>query len=143
MSDQPEKRKPDVFSKWTDEDDKSGEHKPTGKPVVKHDMLNTLLREEKIEEANALLAKGFEPDFSGTDFRALHLSGLNTDGLDFSNSYFRMTDLRGLDFRNCNLDGASLHSAKITGCYFPKPLSAEEIRMSVEHGTRLRYRWRT
>jgi len=143
MSDKPLEKKGDAFSKWTGEDHQSEPYNKNGRPVVKHDMLNTLLREEKIEEANALLAKGFEPDFSGTDFRALHLSGLHTDGLDFSNSYFRMADLRGLDLRNCNLDGASLHSAKITGCYFPKPLSAEEIRLSVEHGTRLRYRWRS
>ncbi len=110
------------------------------KPVVKHDMLNTLLREERIEEANELLAQNFEADLSGTDFRALHLCGLNTQGLDFSNSYFRMADLRGLDLRSCNLEGASLHAAHITGCYFPKELSPEEIIMSVEHGTRMRYR---
>ncbi len=140
MSDKPVEKKGDAFSKWHGGAEGAEESKASGKPQVKHDMLNTMLREEKIDEANALLAKGFEADFSGTDFRALHLQGLNVDGLDFSNSYFRMADLRGLDFRNCNLDGASLHSAKITGCYFPKPLSAEEIRMSVEHGTRLRYR---
>lgn len=112
----------------------------SGKPVVKHDMLNTFLRDEKIEEANALLAKGFEADLSGTDFRALHLCGLNVEGLDFSNSYFRLADMRGLDLRTCNLEGASLHAAHITGCYFPKELSAEEIIMSVEHGTRMRYK---
>ena len=110
------------------------------KPVVKHDMLNTLLREERIDEANELLGQNFEADLSGTDFRALHLCGLNTEGLDFSNSYFRMADLRGLDLRSCNLEGASLHAAHITGCYFPKELSPEEIIMSVEHGTRMRYR---
>ncbi|MDX8395895.1 MAG: pentapeptide repeat-containing protein [Mariprofundaceae bacterium] len=109
------------------------------RPVVKHDMLNTLLREEKITEANELLASGFEADLSDTDFRALHLCGLNTQNLDFSNSYFRLADLRGLDFRTCNLEGASLHAAHITGCYFPKTLSAEEIKMSVKYGTRMRY----
>lgn len=142
MSDKPEE-KHDIYSKWHKVNSLPQEYGKSVKPKVKHDMLNTLLREEKIDEANALLAKGFEPDLSGTDFRALHLCGLHTDGIDFSNSYFRMADLRGMDLRNCNLEGASLHSAKITGCYFPKPLSAEEIRMSVEHGTRLRYRWRT
>ena len=109
------------------------------KPVVKHDIMNTLLREEKVEEVNQLLKQGNKPDFSATDFRALHLRGLIVKNVDFSNSYFRMTDLRGIDFRTCNLEGASLHSAYITGCYFPKELSSEEIRMSVEHGTRMRY----
>ncbi len=109
-------------------------------PMVKHDVLNTLLREEKIEAANELLAGSFEPDLANTDFRSLHLRGLNIQGIDFSNSYFRMADLRGLDFRTCNLEGASLHAAHITGCYFPKELSPEEIVMSLKHGTRMRYR---
>jgi hypothetical protein len=30
--------------------------------------------------------------------------------------------------------------AKISGCYFPKELDAEEIRLSITQGTRLRYR---
>lgn len=109
-------------------------------PIVKHDKLNALLRDEKIDEVNQLLKRGVKGDFSGTDFRALHLQGLIVDGLDFSNSYFRLADLRGIDFRACNLEGASLHSAQITGCYFPKELSADEIRMSVECGTRMRYK---
>lgn len=110
------------------------------RPRVKHDPLNILLREEKIEEANELIRRGIQPDFSGTDFRALHLRGLLTENLDFSNSYFRMADLRGLDLRTCNLEGASLHDAHITGCYFPAELSADEIQMSVKMGTRMRYR---
>lgn len=77
---------------------------------------------------------------SGTDFRALRLCGLNVEGIDFSNSYFRLADLRGLDLRTCNLEGASLHAADISGCYFPKELSPDEIAMSVEQGTRMRYR---
>jgi len=108
-------------------------------PVVKHDKMNAMLREEKIDAVNQLLKKGMKPDFSNTDFRALHLRGLIVDAVDFSNSYFRLADLRGIDFRTCNMEGASLHSAHITGCYFPKELSAEEIRMSVEHGIRMRY----
>ena len=112
----------------------------SGKAIVKHDKLNMMLREENIEGANSLLAQGFEVDFAATDFRALDLRGLNTKGLDFSDSYFRMSNLRGLDFRTCNMEGASLHAAQITGCYFPKELSPEEVIMSVEHGTRMRYR---
>lgn len=112
----------------------------SGRAVVKHDMLNTLLREGEIDKANELLASGFQPDLSGVDFRALNLCGLNTQNLDFSNSYFRMTNLRGLDLQTCNLEAASLHAAYISGCYFPKELSAEEIRMSVDHGIRVRYR---
>jgi uncharacterized protein YjbI with pentapeptide repeats len=48
--------------------------------------------------------------------------------------------LRGLDLRACSLEGASLAHAQISGTYFPPELSADEILMSVNFGTRLRYR---
>ena len=35
--------------------------------------------------------------------------------------------------------GASLLDAKLSGTYFPAALSAQEIRLSLETGTRLRY----
>ncbi len=98
-----------------------------------------LLREAKIDEANAMIERGESVDFTSTDFRSLNLRGLNVAGLDFSNSYFRAADLRGLDMRTCRLDGVSLHDAYISGVYFPDRLSPEEIRLSVEQGTRMRY----
>ena len=60
-------------------------------------------------------------------------------GLDFGNSYVRNTDLSGIDFRNTNLQGASLLDAKLSGTYFPPELSPEEIRLSLDTGTRMRY----
>jgi len=51
-----------------------------------------------------------------------------------------LTDLRGIDFRKSLLDGASINGAKISGTYFPVSLSAQEILLSFEHGTRLRIR---
>ena len=36
-------------------------------------------------------------------------------------------------------EGASLLDAKVSGVYFPDELSPEEIRLSLDHGTRLRY----
>ena len=38
-----------------------------------------------------------------------------------------------------NLEGASLLGAKLSGTYFPTELSAQEIRLSLDTGTRLRY----
>ena len=38
------------------------------------------------------------------------------------------------------LEGASLAHAQISGAYFPVELTADEILMSVNFGTRLRYR---
>ncbi len=46
----------------------------------------------------------------------------------------------GVDLTHTNLQGASINSAKISGTYFPPTLSAEEITLSLVHGTRLRYR---
>lgn len=44
-----------------------------------------------------------------------------------------------MDLSSAKLAGASIHGAKISGVYFPVDLSADEILMSLEHGTRLRY----
>jgi uncharacterized protein YjbI with pentapeptide repeats len=52
----------------------------------------------------------------------------------------RLADLRGLNMSACCLEGASIHGAKISGVYFPPDLSPEEIRLSLEFGTRMRYR---
>jgi uncharacterized protein YjbI with pentapeptide repeats len=108
-------------------------------PEIKKDPMYQLLREGEIKKFNALKAKGKTCDLTYCDFRGLDLRGLDADGLDFSGSYFRLTDLRGVDFSGAKLDGASVHEAKISGVYFPKELSSDEITMSLIRGTRLRY----
>jgi len=76
-------------------------------------------------------------------WRLIDLASLSMSisvGLDFSDSYFRQTDLRGVDFSNClSLEGASFHGAKISGAFFPSEIRADEILLSLEHGTRIRY----
>lgn len=110
------------------------------KPVISDDPLYRLLREGKMSEFNQRIAAGETVNLSGCDFRHLNLQGLITKGLDFSNSYFRQADIRGVDFSECvSMDGASIHNAKISGVYFPKQIRAEEILLSLEHGTRMRY----
>jgi len=113
---------------------------PSKKLRISTDPLYQLLREGNIAEFNKRKAAGQKPDLTACDFRNLDLRGIDADGLDFSDSYFRQADLRGIDFQNARLDGASLNGAKISGAYFPATLSAEEIRLSVELGTRLRAR---
>jgi uncharacterized protein YjbI with pentapeptide repeats len=109
-------------------------------PSISDDPLYRLLREGKIAEFNQRIAAGEKTNLTGCDFRHLNLQGLVATGLDFSNSYFRQSDLRGVDFSNCaSLEGASIHAAKISGVYFPKQIRAEEILLSLEHGTRIRY----
>jgi len=67
------------------------------------------------------------------------LRGMDADGVDLSGCYFRQADLRGLDLTGAILEGASIHAAKISGVTFPKALSAEEILLSLVHGTCMRY----
>lgn len=110
------------------------------KPVISDDPLYQLLRHGKIQEFNTLKRAGEAVKLSGMDLRGLDLRGIDASGIDFSCSYFRQADLRGIDFSTCNMEGASVHAAKISGAYFPPELYAEEISLSLTHGTRMRYR---
>lgn len=104
--------------------------------------LFALLRNEDIQAFNVEKERHEQVEFQGGDFRGLDLRELNAAGVDFGDAYFRSADLRGIDFRQANLEGASLAHAQISGAYFPVELSADEILMSVNFGTRLRYRTR-
>jgi uncharacterized protein YjbI with pentapeptide repeats len=109
-------------------------------PIISNNPLYRLLREGKVAEFNQRIAAGETADLTNCDFRTINLQGLNTAGLDFSNSYFRQADLRGIDFSQCvSMEGASIHAAKISGVFFPKEIRADEIVLSLQHGTRMRY----
>ena len=110
--------------------------------VVHHikDPLYETLRTENISEFNAKkTARGDLPSLSHGDFRGLDLRGMDARGLDLSHAYFRGADLRGIDFSQSNLEGASIAGAKISGTFFPNQLRADELLMSLTHGTRMRY----
>ena len=109
------------------------------RPATYEDPMYRLLRDGNIKEFNRRKAQGERCDLTDCDLRNLDLRGLEADGLDFSNSYFRAADLRGVDFSASRLEGASLNDAKISGAYFPVELSAQEVLLSVEYGTRMRY----
>ena len=111
-----------------------------GTPKMHDGKMFQLLRDENTEEFNRLKEEGGTIDLVNVNLRGLDLRGLNADGLNLQDAYLRNSDLRGIDFRKANIEGASICQAKISGCYFPKELSAEELRMSSELGTRLRYR---
>ena len=66
--------------------------------------------------------------------------GLDADRVILRDAYFRGADLRGVDLRSCQMEGASIAHAQISGAYFPAELSADEILMSLNFGTRMRYR---
>ena len=110
------------------------------RPLISDDPLYQLLRDGKVKAFNERRAAGETPAFSGLDFRGLDLRGIDAHGLDMSNGYFRQADLRGVDFSQTRLEGASINAAKVSGTLFPRELSAEEITLSLLHGTRMRYR---
>ncbi len=109
-------------------------------PRISDDELYQLLRHGGIKEFNERCAKGGCCDLRGTDLRGVDLRHAQVHGLDLSDAYLRQADLRGLDLSETKLDGASINGAKISGTLFPKELSAEEINLSLTHGTRMRYR---
>jgi len=113
---------------------------PSTAPQIKDDELYRLLRDGKIDEFNTRRSNGEDCDLTGADFRGVDLTGIDADGLNLSNSYFRMCNLRGVDFTNTRLEGASIHGAQISGVFFPTALDANEILLSLEHGTRMRYK---
>ena len=109
-------------------------------PEVKQNPMYLLLKEGRVEEFNRRRAGGEACDLRNADLRGADLRGLDARDLDLSNAYLRHADLRGIDLTHANLEGASINSAKISGTYFPLSLSAEEITLSLVHGTRLRCR---
>jgi uncharacterized protein YjbI with pentapeptide repeats len=113
------------------------------KPLIKDDPLYQMLRQEDIKGFNEARERLDTSALRSGDYRGRDLRNMNAHGLDFSDAYFRNADLSGIDFRETNLEGASLLDAKLSGVYFPAELSAEEIRLSLETGTRLRYRRRS
>lgn len=113
----------------------------SSRPQMKNDEpLYRLLREGYIDEFNSQRAAGINGDLTNCDFRGIDLRGIIADGVDFRGCYFRQADLRGVDFTKANLEEASIHATKISGAFFPDALHAEEIALSLQHGTRMRYR---
>jgi uncharacterized protein YjbI with pentapeptide repeats len=109
------------------------------KPEIKQDPLYQLLRNEDIKGFNEQRDKLDASALKSGDYRGLDLRNMDARGLDFSNAYFRNADLSGIDFRETNLEGASILDARLSGVYFPSELSPEEIRLSLQTGTRMRY----
>lgn len=110
------------------------------KPHFIDDPLYQLLRGGQVEEFNKAREAGQSCDLRGADLRNVELQGMNLKGLDLTGAYLRQADLRGLDLSETILDCASIRGAHVSGTLFPKELLATEIALSLEHGTRMRYR---
>lgn len=108
-------------------------------PLTHPDDLYQLLREGKVTEFNQRKTQTERIKLNGCDFRHLDLRGLDAHSVDLRNCYFHNADLRGVDLSQASLEGASFNGARISGVLFPKDLTAQEILLSVTHGTRVRY----
>ncbi|MEJ2621518.1 MAG: pentapeptide repeat-containing protein [Candidatus Thiodiazotropha sp.] len=107
-------------------------------PEQTQDSMHQLLKQGQIEAFNQRRAAGEACNLVGADLRGADLRNLDAKGLNMADAYLRHADLRGVDLRQTILEGASINSAKISGTYFPASISAEEITLSLVHGTRLR-----
>ncbi len=108
---------------------------------VKKNRFHQLLREGEYETFNREVEQLEEPvDLSNCDLSNLDLRKFNLKRANLSGSYLKLADLRGVDLSEADLRGASINKAHISGTYFPAQIHASEIRLSVEYGTRLRYR---
>ena len=96
------------------------------------------LRERQKEKFKDILSESVQVDFSHCYLRGFDMSEMSLNKVLLKGAYLHSADLRGVDLSLHNLEGCSLHKAKISGTLFPQNISAEEIRLSIEYGTRLR-----
>jgi len=98
-----------------------------------------LIQEERFLEFNNLVDNaGGVVDLSGAHLRGYDMRKCKLQKADLTGAYLRSADLRSVDLSLAKLDGASMKEARVSGVLFPRELSAEEIRLSLTYGTRLR-----
>jgi uncharacterized protein YjbI with pentapeptide repeats len=100
--------------------------------------LNLIQEDRPLDFNRYVETQGGAADLSGAQFRGYDLRKFNLTGANLSHVYLRNADLRGLDLTGSLMHGASIRDAHISGTLFPLTLSAEEIRLSLEKGNRLR-----
>ena len=108
------------------------------KPRFLEDEAFRALRNGDLEEFHRLVATRDEVDFSDSDLRGVDFRGVDLRKVILRGSYLRDADLRGIDLSAHDLTACSLSHAKVSGTLFSNDLAPEEIRLSLEHGTRLR-----
>lgn len=106
-------------------------------PLRRDSEWITPLREGDSEGFNKMAATR-RPELETADLRLVDLRKFNVKNANFRDSYLRNADLRGVDLSQADLEGASLHAAQISGALLPLEIAADEIRLSVEQGTRMR-----
>ncbi len=106
----------------------------------KEGPLVLMLRDGEVDQFNASTRKTETLDLSNANLRGADLRHVDLHKADLRDAYCHSADLRGVDLSQANLEGASFHRARVSGAYFPANVPAEEIKMSLELGTRIRCR---
>lgn len=108
---------------------------------IRKNKFHEYLRDGEKEKFNEEIGKLKKPvDLEDCNFRGVDLRDVDLKNANLKNSYLKSADLRGVDLSRARLLGASLHNARISGALFPKNIEPDEIRLSIEYGTRLRDR---
>jgi len=97
------------------------------------------LREGDTESASALISEREEVDFSYCDLGGVDLRKVNIASMRLRGARLKASDLRGLDLSHHDLEGVTIRNARISGTLFPRDLTAAEIRLSLQEGTRIRH----
>ena len=109
-----------------------------GTPQFPPDPAFKLLRVGELDAFHKNIEERDVVDFTGADLRGTDFRKVDLSKVILRDAYMRDTDLRGCDLRHLDLEGVSLQNAKISGAYFPDNVAANEIRMSLRHGSRIR-----
>ena len=110
-------------------------------PKPRREMQNEICQSilgEDYHEFSQRRCKSQACERKNLGFRSQVLRKFDVGGIDFSRCYVWQADLRGLNMSTCDVEGASIHGAKISGTYFPSALSSQEILLSLAFGTRMR-----
>ena len=108
------------------------------KTDIKRQPRSKLFFEENRDKFNELMAQGKIPHLRNQNLADMDLRGFDLRTTDLSGSYLRGANLSGQDLSYARLVGVSLRNAKVSGCLFPKGISPEELRLSLDFGTRIR-----
>ena len=108
------------------------------RPVFIENEAFKCLREGDLLKFGALIKNMDKLDLTGCDLRGTDFRQVDVTKLILNNAYLRDADLRGVDLRSNDLQGVSIRNTKMSGAFFPDTLSASEILMSHQYGTRIR-----
>jgi uncharacterized protein YjbI with pentapeptide repeats len=107
-------------------------------PKFINDDAFRALRAGEIDAFHRMVSGRASVEFSDGDLRAVDFRKVDLTKVSLRGAYLKLADLRGCDLRHMDLEGCSLHQAKVGGAFFPDNVSAEEIRLSLQEGTRIR-----